>query len=479
MNTLTRKTKIVCTIGPSSSSVETMVALIESGMDAVRLNFSHSTHAEHRTALQHVREASKRTGRHVAVIQDLQGPKIRIGSLQQPSYELQSGNGISITTEDISGTETRISTTYQHLPTDVKPGDRILIDDGLIELKVLTTQEKEIFCKVVEGGVLKEHKGINLPGVDISAPSLTEKDIEDVTFGLENDVDYVALSFVRSAADIHRLRDEMKKRNRSVPIIAKIEKGEALKQLDDIVRIADAVMVARGDLGVELQPEEVPILQKVIIERCNHFGKPVIVATQMLESMITHPRPTRAEASDVANAVLDGADAVMLSGETSVGRFPIGTVTIMERIIREAEEHGIASYDIQPGPVKDEETIQTALARSAVVLSERIHASVIAVVTHSGAAAQRISQARPRAQIIAATDRERIVRQMNLVWGVRGLLLKSASDTNSDVTLDHIRDELRRHELVSPGDFVVYTAGMPVLERGKTNMIKVEQIQIK
>ncbi len=471
-----RKTKIVCTIGPSSLSTETMVSLIEAGMDAARLNFSYSTHTEHRIGIQHIREASKRTGRPVAIIQDLQGPKIRIGSLLQPSYELKIGNGISITTEDVIGTETRISTTYQHLPADVKPGDKILIDDGLIELKVLGTQEREIFCKVVAGGILKEHKGINLPGIAISSPSLTEKDIGDVTFGLENDVDYVALSFVRSADDIRQLHDVMKKLSKHAPIIAKIEKGEALKEIDEIIRAADAVMVARGDLGVELPAEEVPILQKMIIERCNHFGKPVIVATQILESMIENPRPTRAEASDVANAVLDGADAVMLSGETSVGRFPVEAVTIMEKIIREAEEHGIASYDIQPGPAKEEETIQTALARSAVILSERIHASAIVAVTHSGAAAQRISQARPRAQIIAATDRERIVRRMNLVWGVRGLMIKNVSDTNSDVTLDNLRDELGKQGLVAPGDFIVFTAGMPVLERGKTNMIKVERI---
>lgn len=471
------KTKIVCTLGPSSCSVDVLEKMIRAGMDVARLNFSHGTHEEHQSVILAVREAATRVGEPITILQDLQGPKIRTGKLAAHEVRLTDGANFSITIEDVPGDEKRVSTTYQNLPKDVKPGDTILMDDGLLQLKVLSSTATDVITEVVHGGILKEHKGINLPGVAVSAPSLTEKDIEDLEFGLANDIDYVALSFVRTGADIRRLREFIIakiERGKKLPIVAKIEKGEAVENIDEIIREADAIMVARGDLGVECPTEDVPIAQKLICKKANAAGKPVIIATQMLESMIENPRPTRAEANDVANAVLDGADAVMLSGETSVGKYVVEVVQTMDSIIRRAEVEYRDRLDLIETIGGDHASVFRAVGRSACVLAKQIGAAAIIPVTHSGDTAMTIARYRPYGKIIAVTDRERIRRRLNLVWGVRSFLVPKIADT--DTTFESIQHQLLNSGYVKKGDYIVLTAGIPLLARGTTNMVKVERI---
>ncbi|MDE3056844.1 MAG: pyruvate kinase [Bacteroidota bacterium] len=470
-------TKIVCTLGPASSSEDVLEKMIRAGMDVARLNFSHGTYDEHRETIKNVRAAAERAGEPIAILQDLQGPKIRTGKLATPEVLLRDGERFTITTENIPGTAERVSTTYTELPKDVRPGDTILMDDGLLQLKVIRSTKTDVITEVVHGGMLKEHKGINLPGVAVSAPSFTEKDIEDLSFGLENKIDYVALSFVRSGNDIRQLRNVIAAkagRKHHLPVIAKIEKNEALHNIDEIIAEADAVMVARGDLGVECALEEVPIAQKMICKRANAAGKPVIIATQMLESMIENPRPTRAEANDVANAVLDGADAVMLSAETSVGKYVVETVQTMDIIVRKAEENENDRLDLADPQSSDEANVFKALGRSACVLAKQIGAAAIVPITHSGETAKTIAKYRPSAKIIAMTDREYVRRSLNLVWGVRSILIPKLADT--DTTLSLIQEELLRSHYVHSGDYIVMTAGIPLLARGTTNTLKVEKI---
>jgi len=471
------KTKIVCTLGPSSSTVDVIEKMIRAGMDVVRLNFSHSTHEEHRAAMKAVREAAERAGEPIAILQDLQGPKIRTGKLASPEVRLVDGAKFIITINEIAGNAERVSTTYQDLPKDVKPGDTILMDDGLLQLKVLSSTTTDVVTEVVHGGILKEHKGINLPGVSVSAPSLTDKDIDDLEFGIANDIDYVALSFVRTGDDIRRLREFIIAKidkGKKLPIIAKIEKREALDNIDEIIREADAIMVARGDLGVECATEDVPIAQKMICKKANAAGKPVIIATQMLESMIENPRPTRAEANDVANGVLDGADAVMLSGETSVGKYVVEVVRTMDLIIRRAEEEYRDQLDLADEAGEKQAEVFKAIGRAACVLAKQIGAAAIVPITHSGETAKTIAKYRPYGKIIAVTDRERIRRRLNLVWGVRSILVPNIADT--DTTLATIQQELLKSGYVNKGDYIVMTAGIPLLARGTTNMVKVEKI---
>jgi pyruvate kinase len=471
------KTKIVCTLGPSSSTVDVIEKMIRAGMDVVRLNFSHSTHEEHRAAMKAVREAAERAGEPIAILQDLQGPKIRTGKLASPEVRLVDGAKFIITINEIAGNAERVSTTYQDLPKDVKPGDTILMDDGLLQLKVLSSTTTDVVTEVVHGGILKEHKGINLPGVSVSAPSLTDKDVEDLEFGIANDIDYIALSFVRTGDDIRRLREFIIAKidkGKKLPIIAKIEKREALDNIDEIIREADAIMVARGDLGVECATEDVPIAQKMICKKANAAGKPVIIATQMLESMIENPRPTRAEANDVANGVLDGADAVMLSGETSVGKYVVEVVRTMDLIIRRAEEEYRDQLDLADEAGEKQAEVFKAIGRAACVLAKQIGAAAIVPITHSGETAKTIAKYRPYGKIIAVTDRERIRRRLNLVWGVRSILVPKIADT--DTTLATIQQELLKSGYVNKGDYIVMTAGIPLLARGTTNMVKVEKI---
>ncbi len=470
------RTKIVCTIGPATQSVEQLVRLIDAGMDVARLNFSHGSHDDHLAAMQNIREACKQTGEHIAVLQDLCGPKIRTGTLKNKKAELKEGSTIVFTTEEIEGDEHRVSTAYKELPQDVKPGDSILLDDGKLCVRVVSTAKTEVVCTVETGGILGEHKGMNLPGVKLSTPSLTEKDIDDLEFGLKNDVDYIALSFVRSADDIRSLREHCRMLVKHfVPIIAKIEMADAIRAIDEIISESDAVMVARGDLGVEMPPEEVPVLQKMIVRKCNEAGKPVIIATQMLESMIENPRPTRAEASDVANAVLDGADAVMLSAETSVGKYPIETVRTMNNIILRTEQQIPEKGIIEKRPFVKDDTVLDAVAQSACVLAEKINASALIPITHSGATAWRLSRFRPSARIIAVTGEEHVLRRLNLVWGVRGIVLTDYIGS-ADTILHRIKEKLKQEGYLKSGDYVIFTIGIPLMARGLTDTINVERV---
>ena len=464
--------KIVATLGPATSTPERIEQLLAAGVNVVRLNFSHGTHAEHAERIRLVRAISERLGRHVAVLQDLQGPKIRIGALVDGGpVRLVDGARLTITTRPVVGTAALVSTTYQHLPADVKPGDRILLDDGLLELRVLAVASEQVETEVVHGGLLGAHKGINLPGVAVSAPALTDKDREDLRFGLAHGVDAVALSFVRRLADVTAARAALREAGADVPIIVKLEKPEALDELEAILGSCDGVMVARGDLGVELPPERVPLIQKHIIRRALARHLPVITATQMLESMIANPRPTRAEASDVANAVLDGTDAVMLSGETAVGQFPIEAVQMMTRIIREVELEAASRH----GPLQEgAQTHAHAMAHAAVALAEAARARAIVVFTSSGRTAQLVSSARPAVPIYAFTDEPALARRLALLWGV--LPLVTEIKDNTDAMIEQVERALRERRLVDVGETVVIVGSAPVLVRGRTNFIKLQTI---
>jgi pyruvate kinase len=471
------KTKIVCTIGPASQSLEVLKGLIRAGMDVTRLNFSHGTREEHTRILENIRIAATFSGEPLTIMQDLGGPKIRIGNLASPSVELTPRSTIVITTEQIAGTAQRVSTTYENLPKDVRQGNTILLDDGKLQLRVERVEKNDTICKVIRGGTLLPHKGMNLPGVAVSVPSMTEKDKEDLVFGLEQDIDYVALSFVRTAHDITYLREfivEHGKEGTKIPIIAKIEKPEAIDNIDSIIEETDGVMVARGDLGVELPAEEVPLLQKMIVRKCNQLGKPVIIATQMLESMVGSATPTRAEANDVANAVLDGADAVMLSAETSIGQYPVQAVEVMDRIIRGTEEHAGAFQRCNSESIPSIH-VYDPLSRAACLLADQVKASAIVALTHSGSTAAHAAKFRPAAPIIAVTDREKIMRRLNLIWGIRGFIVENLKK-DTDATFKMIEERLLKEGFIHEGDTVVMLAGIPLFEGHPTNTIKVDKV---
>lgn len=480
MRILPGKARIVCTLGPASSSVDLLTRMIEVGMDVARLNFSHGTHAEHARLIEAVREAAARCGVSVCLMQDLQGPKIRIGELSTPSIEVPTGSTLAITTDPIVGGPGRVSTVFRPLPQEVRQGDTILLDDGKIRLAVNRVSGHDVLCDVLAGGTLRPRKGMNLPGVALTIPAFTQKDLEDLAFGITQGVDYTALSFVRSADDIRLLRAAiaaMPGAGGTHPIIAKIEKPQALRGIDAIIEEADGIMVARGDLGVEVPPEEVPLHQKSIIARCVKAGKPVIVATQMFESMITNPTPTRAEASDVANAVLDGADAVMLSGETSVGAYPVEAVAMMTRIINNVETHAPRSR-LGDGWVRgtDHGTMQAALGRAACVLAEQIDAAAIVAVTQSGSTARIVARYRPHTPIVAVTSAAVTQRRLNMVWGVHAVLADDIGK-DSDATLRAVEARLLEEGVLHGGDSYVLIAGQPLFAGGATNMIKVERMQ--
>jgi pyruvate kinase len=460
----------VATLGPASSSAEQIERLLTAGVNVVRLNFSHGQPAEHAERIRLVRAISQRLALSIAILQDLQGPKIRIGRLVDGGpVELVEGARLTITTRPLLGTANLVSTTYEHLPADVAPGDRLLLNDGLIALRVLSSTAEAVETEVVHGGPLGENKGINLPGVAVSAPALTAKDEADLAFGLSQGVDYVALSFVRRASDIITTRQVMRRLGGQVPIIAKLEKPEALDELEAILKCVDGVMVARGDLGVELPPERVPLAQKHIIRRALTHGIPVITATQMLESMIANPQPTRAEASDVANAVLDGTDAVMLSGETATGRYPVEAVSMMARIIREvdreaAQHHGIIRHGRQ--------THAHAIAHAAVGLADI--AKAIVVFTRSGRTAELVAATRPAVPIYAFTNDPAVARRLALWWGVLPLVTEIRD--NTDVMIERVERELLGRELVAPGETVVIVGATPLLTPGRTNFIKLQTL---
>jgi pyruvate kinase len=466
-----RRAKIVCTLGPAVSSEAQIRALVDAGMDVARLNLSHGDYADHEQVYLKVRRASDATKRGVAVLVDLQGPKIRVGTFASGPVTLTNGHEFTITTDDVPGDKNMVGTTYAGLPGDVRPGDRLLIDDGKVALECIRVDGSRVVTKVVEGGRVSDHKGINLPGVAVSVPAMSEKDIEDLRWALHMTVDFIALSFVRSAADVDDVRAIMKEEGVFLPVIAKIEKPQAIANIEDIVDAFDGFMVARGDLGVECPLEDVPFLQKQVIEVARRHAKPVIVATQMLESMISAPRPTRAEASDVANAVLDGADAVMLSGETSVGEFPIETVQTMARIIESTEDHGLArmaAIDWQP------RTRGGVIAKAANEVAERIGAKYLVAFTQSGDSARRLSRYRGSIPMLAFTPVPVVRSQLALSWGVETFL--GAPVEHTDEMVRQVDEHLLRIKRVEEGDLVVVVAGSPPGIPGSTNALRIHRM---
>ena len=466
-----RRAKIVCTLGPATDTFEAVLELAEAGMNVARLNMSHGDHETHLRRLNTVRQAAQAAGRPIAVFADLQGPKIRLGNFVNGSEVIEAGDRFTITTDDVLGTKERAGTTLHTLTNDVTPGDQILINDGAIELRAIEVTETDVVTEVVVGGKVSDHKGINLPGVPVSVPALTEKDAEDLRWALEHGVDFVALSFVRNASDVkdvHAIMDEFGKR---LPVIAKIEKPQAVQNLDDIVMAFDAIMVARGDLGVELPLEDVPGVQKRIITAARLVAKPVIVATQMLESMISAPRPTRAEASDVANAILDGADAVMLSGETAVGDWPIVTVETMGRIVRKTESLGldkIAPIDWNP------HTTSGIIAKAAVEVAERVGAKFLVAFTKTGDTAMRLTRLRSSIPVCTFSPNIETAQRMTLAWGIKAFTTPEFYSIDSMV--DAVMNSLLGSGMVERGDKIVIVAGNPKHSAGKTNSLRVAQI---
>ncbi|OXS53229.1 pyruvate kinase [Cohnella sp. CIP 111063] len=470
-----RKTKIVCTIGPSSESLENTKKLIAAGMNVARLNFSHGDYEEHGNRIKAIRQASQELNKTVAILLDTKGPEIRLGKLKEEPIELVQGEYITLTTEEILGDITRVPVTYKDLPSDVSVGSTILIDDGLIGLTVIDIQGTEIKCQIVNSGQIKSKKGVNVPGVAISMPGLTEKDISDIKFGIEVGVDFIAASFVRRASDVLEIRELLERHDaRHIHIISKIENQQGVDNLDEILEVSDGLMVARGDLGVEIPAEEVPLVQKLMIEKCNRVGKPVITATQMLDSMQRNPRPTRAEASDVANAIFDGTDAIMLSGETAAGKYPVESVETMARIAESAESalhyREIFTKQANAQQTSVTEAISQAVANSALDLE----AKAIVTSTESGYTARMVSKYKPKSPIIAVTPVEQVLRRLQLVWGVIPVKGVSASTTDEmfEIAVQGVLDS----GIVRLGDTIVITAGVPVGRSGTTNLIKIHNV---
>ncbi len=467
-------TKIIATIGPASSTKSMLRKLAKAGMNVARLNFSHGTYKEHGKVINRIRSLSEEMEQSIGILLDLQGPKIRTGRLKdRKPVRLVRNRNIKITSKEIpSGTAEIVSTSYSSLPGDVKKGDNILLDDGLMELKVLSSTNDTVTCKIVHGGMLKEHKGINLPGVNVSAPSLTEKDRMDLDFGIEAGVDFIALSFVRSADDLRNMKSIIKKKNAKIPVIAKIEKPEAVEAIVGILKVADGIMIARGDLGVELRPEQVPTIQKSIIKQAIMANKTVVTATQMLETMISNPVPTRAEASDVANAIFDGTDAVMLSGETASGKYPVKAVQMMERIAFEAESSSFMTYNYQHE--RDQTNLVThAVAQSSVNILHELDADAIIVFSVSGRTAKFISKQRPGKPVYAFSPSVKIFNRLSMVWGVTPLIMSKENDTKR--IIDVGVKILKKKRLIRNNDLVIVVTGL-ALQTGSTNMIKIHRV---
>lgn len=472
---LYNKTKILATIGPASNSKDMLSSLANAGANVFRLNFSHGKHEDHAKVIKLIREINKENNMNIGILQDLQGPKIRVGEMENGGVQISPGQKITITNEPLVGNAELVSTVYKNLPYDVKSGDRILIDDGNIELAVNNTDGKNVRCVVIHGGVLKSRKGINLPNTKVSAPSLTEKDMEDLQFGLDHDVDWIALSFVRTADDIKDLRERIVSAGKNCKIVAKIEKPEALANIDAIIEETDAIMVARGDLGVEVPAETVPLWQKQIVTKCKLACKPVIIATQMLESMTTHPRPTRAETNDVATAVLDGADAVMLSAETASGQFPVNAVKAMSSIINYIENNHDVFHHLYKISDDDVNFYSKNLTLMAARLSRNVKAKALVGITTSGQTALRLASFRPLANLLVFTRNRSMLTQLSLVWGVRAYYYES--HTSTDATFMDIQDRLKEEGYVKKGDIIINTASMPLKEKGKTNMLKIHVVE--
>ncbi|TRX62188.1 pyruvate kinase [Fulvivirga sp. M361] len=467
------KTKIIATVGPASNNKETLRELMLTGVDIFRLNFSHGTHEDHSKVIQFVRELNEELATHVSLLQDLQGPKIRLGEVEKGA-RIKKGDKFIISIKDMIGNSEMASTVYTNLPKDVSPGDMILIDDGKIELKVKSIEGDQVVTEVIYGGKLKSRKGINLPFTKVSAPCLTEKDLKDLEFGLKNDLDWIALSFVREAADIRELRSIIEKENKSTRIVAKIEKPEAIKNIDEIISATDAVMVARGDLGVEIFMEEVPMAQKMIVNKCNRAAKPVIIATQMMESMIENPRPTRAETNDVANAVMDGADTLMLSAETAAGMYPIEVVKSMVNTVSCVERQADVYFKHDLPDQEDPLFLNSTLILNSCRLAKASKATAIVGMTQSGYTAFKLAAHRPKANIFIFTSNKPLLNIINLVWGVRGFYYDK--EVSTDDTFADIEEILKSKEHIGKGDVFITTASMPIDERGRTNTIKLNVV---
>ncbi|MBM3142534.1 MAG: pyruvate kinase [Chloroflexi bacterium] len=470
-----RRTKIVCTIGPSTSSASMIKELLQAGMDVARINFSHGTHKEHASYIRTLQQTAKQAGVPLGIMQDLPGPKNRTGKLKRGSVELKENADFILTTREILGDEQRASVGLPDLPSIVKPGDMIFLDDGAIELKVVATSKTEVSCQIVTGGKLGEDKGINIPGITWDAPTITEEDWSHLLFGLKHNVDFVALSFIREANDVIKVRNFLQKRKKTPALIAKIERREALDNLDGILEAADGVMVARGDLGIEIPIQRVPIVQKEIIQKCNRLGKPVIVATQMLESMVNAPRPSRAEVTDVANAIFDGADALMLSEETAVGSYPVEAVSMMSQIALEAET-ALPYEEILTNKGKDlQPQTDDAISYAACHTAHQLGAAAIIAFTSSGSTARRVAKYRPRVPILAITPSQVTQRQLSLSWGVRAFQIPEPSKIA--VLFTRGARVAKRTGLAQDGDLVVITGGVPIGISGSTNLLKVEKVK--
>lgn len=477
-----KRTKIVATLGPASSSPEVLEKMIKAGTDVFRINFSHGSYDNVLDQIKNIRALNKKLGIHTAILADLQGPKLRIGVVENNGVELVAGNEITITTVECIGTAERLYITYPQFPRDVKIGENILIDDGKLLLTVFDTNGKdEVKARVSHGGTLSSKKGVNLPNTKISLPCLTEKDLKDLEFALTQKVDWVGLSFVRSAADIVELKFIIQNYNANVRtrVVAKIEKPEAILDIDNIIRETDALMVARGDLGVEVPMQEVPVIQKMLVKKCLEASKPVIIATQMMESMITNISPTRAEVNDVANSVMDGADAVMLSGETSVGNHPAKVVEAMTKIINHVEsEMDIYNRDTGPAPevdLRNERFLTDSICFTASKMAQRTGAAAIVTMTHSGYTAIKLSSSRPRSKIYVFTDNHHILTTLSLVWGVKGFYYDK--NISTDHTIADIKLILKKGALVKTGDLLINIASIPLSEKGRSNMIKLSAVE--
>jgi pyruvate kinase len=479
----TKRTKIVCTLGPASGTKEKIAELVKAGMNVARLNFSHGTHEDHARMIKIIRTIAEETGEPIAILQDLQGPKIRVGELPKEGVELKPGAQVVFTTGK-ANIPKKLPVTYANLHKDVKPGERLLFDDGLMSGKVVKVAGQDVTCEIIDGGILFSHKGMNMPDTKVSASAMSEKDMDDVKFGVVQHVDWVALSFVRSAKDILDLKFLIKQYEQElgilhgaehpIRIVAKIEKGEAVESIDDILEVVDGIMVARGDLGIEMRAEEVPLIQKRLIDKCLAAAKPVIVATQMLDSMIRNPRPTRAEVSDIANAVIDHTDAVMLSGETASGKYPQEAVQTMAKVIREAES---SVYDnLQPGRIKkaSKQSTEEAVSEVAKILASDIEAEGILVASMSGDTGRLVSRHRPEKPIYVATDEERIQRQLNLSWGVVPFLLPRCRTVEELV--ERSLSVLKKNRSVRKGDRIIVVAGEPVGVPGRVNLVEIREV---
>ncbi len=472
-----KKTKIIATLGPASSTVEIMKELLQSGLSAGRINFSHGSHEEHGDRIAKFKQAREELGLAAPLVLDTKGPEIRTKDFNENKVQLIAGNKFTITTDDIIGDDTKVAVTYADFAKDLKPGNRVLIDDGLVELVVESIEGNNVHCRIVNSGVLSHKKGVNLPDSKVNLPAITQKDIDDIKFGITQGFDYIAASFIRSAADVLAIRKVLEENNGThIEIISKIENREGVENIDSILEVTDGIMVARGDLGVEIPPEEVPLVQKMLIEKCNRAGKLVVTATQMLESMITNPRPTRAEASDVANAIFDGTDCIMLSGETAKGDYPVNAVQMMTRIATMIEASDLYANRTNI-PASSLANSTNAASHAVATMADDLNVSTIVSLTSTGFTARMVSRYRPNAPIIAITDKENVCRKLNLIWGVQGVMVEKSFEELKDNMSEYGAAKAKELGFAKAGDDVVVVAGYPVGVAGSTNTIKVEKVK--